>query len=193
MTNYLTLGRKRKVIPPPWYKGVVDEGLPPSPLGFLICCNISKRFFLQWKAFELLYKIRYILLVVTLLKVCDVTKHGHHLGFYQELEILKMKKWSSQWTRFMQLRKEARKKNSGLQRGLNPWPRDYRCDALPTELWSPQASLRNCINCVHCDDHFFIFTSFPQFLYNLFHVSLTLISFTGTYETTIDLLPTSEG
>ena len=28
-------------------------------------------------------------------------------------------------------------KNSGLQRGLNPWPRDYWCDALPTELWSP--------------------------------------------------------
>ena len=27
-------------------------------------------------------------------------------------------------------------KNSGLQRGLNPWPRDYRRDALPTELWS---------------------------------------------------------
>ena len=37
-------------------------------------------------------------------------------------------------------------KNSGLQRGLNPWPRDYRCDALPTELWShwrwEQVSLR---------------------------------------------------
>ena len=100
-------------------------------------------------------------------------------------------------------------KNSGLQRGLNPWPRDYRCDALPTELWSHwrwervkflsrehmnpqltcsqrqwlhssvgrashryrevtgsnpvevlnffQASSRSCINCVHCDDHFFIF------------------------------------
>ena len=32
--------------------------------------------------------------------------------------------WSSQlWTQFMQLRKEAWKK-SGLQRGLNPWPRD---------------------------------------------------------------------
>ena len=31
MTNYLTLGRKRKVIPPPWYKGVVDEGPPPLP------------------------------------------------------------------------------------------------------------------------------------------------------------------
>ena len=49
---------------------------------------------------------------------------------------LKMKKWSARWTQFMQLRKEAWKKNSGLQRGLNPWPRDYRCDALPTELWS---------------------------------------------------------
>ena len=27
-----------------------------------------------------------------------------------------------------------------------------------------QASLRNCINCIHCDDHFFIFISFPQFI-----------------------------
>ena len=54
-----------------------------------------------------------------------------------------------------------------------------------------QASLRNCINCVHCDDHFFIFISFPQFIYDLFHISLTLISFTGIYEPTIDLLPTS--
>ena len=36
---------------------------------------------------------------------------------------MKMKKRSSQWTQFMQLRKEAWK-NSGLQRGLNPWPRD---------------------------------------------------------------------
>ena len=32
--------------------------------------------------------------------------------------------------------KKPGKKNSGLQRGLNPWPRDYRFDALPTELWS---------------------------------------------------------
>ena len=34
-----------------------------------------------------------------------------------------MKKWSSQWTQFMQLRKKP-EKNPGLQRGLNPWPRD---------------------------------------------------------------------
>ena len=33
--------------------------------------------------------------------------------------------WSSQlWSQFLQLRKEAWKKNSGLQRGLIPWPRD---------------------------------------------------------------------
>ena len=38
-----------------------------------------------------------------------------------------------------------------------------------------QAFLRNCINCVHCDHHFFIFISFPQFIYDLFHISLTLI------------------
>ena len=53
-----------------------------------------------------------------------------------------MKKWSSQWTKLMQIRKEA--------------------------------SLRNCINCVHCDDHYFIFISFPQLIYNLFHISLTI-------------------
>ena len=27
-------------------------------------------------------------------------------------------------------------KKSGLQQDLNPWPPRYRCDALPTELWS---------------------------------------------------------
>ena len=54
-----------------------------------------------------------------------------------------------------------------------------------------QASLRNCINWVHCDEHFFIFISFPQFIYDLFHISLTLISFMGTYEPTIYLLPVS--
>ena len=117
---------------------------------------------------------------------------------------MKMKKWSSQWTQFIQLRKGAWKKNSGLQRGLNPWPRDtgamlYQLSYEATDvgsrsivgsyvpvkevsvndIWNNsyiaaviartrvqtplkswiffQASLRNCINCVHCDDHFFIF------------------------------------
>ena len=31
--------------------------------------------------------MRYILWIRVLLEVCDVTKHGSHLGFYQELEI----------------------------------------------------------------------------------------------------------
>ena len=30
----------------------------------------------------------------------------------------------------------------------------------------------------HCDDHFVIFIFFPQFIYDLFPISLTLISFT---------------
>ena len=50
------------------------------------------------------------------------------------------------------------------------------------------ASLRNCINCVHCYDHFFIFVSFPQFIYDLFHISLTRTCI--TFEST-SMLPTS--
>ena len=56
-------------------------------LEFLICYSIYKRFCLQWKVFDLLYKMRYILWVVGLLGACDVTNNGRHLGFYQELEI----------------------------------------------------------------------------------------------------------
>ena len=52
-----------------------------------ICCSILKRFCLQWKAFDLLNKISYILWVVALLGACDVTNNCRHLGFYQELEI----------------------------------------------------------------------------------------------------------
>ena len=60
-------------------------------LEFLICCSISKRFYLQWKAFDHFYKMRYILWVVALLGTCDVANNGRHLGrylgFYQELGI----------------------------------------------------------------------------------------------------------
>ena len=65
-------------------------GWNPSPK-FLICCSISKRFYLKWKAFDLLNKLRYIFWVVALLEACDVINNGrhlgHHLGFYQDLEI----------------------------------------------------------------------------------------------------------
>ena len=58
---------------------------------FSKCCSFSKRVCLQWKAFDLLNKMRYILWVVELLEACDVTNNGRplgrHLGFYQELEI----------------------------------------------------------------------------------------------------------
>ena len=63
-----------------------EGGFDGTPL-VLICCDISKPFYLQWKAFDLLYNMKYILWVVALVEVCDVTKHGRHLGFYQKLEI----------------------------------------------------------------------------------------------------------
>ena len=59
-----------------------------TPLEFLICCRVSKRFYLQWKALDFFNKMRYILWVVALLEACDVTNNNdRHLGFYQELEI----------------------------------------------------------------------------------------------------------
>ena len=66
-------------------RGGVDRMEPL--VEFLICCSISKQCYLQWKAFDLLYKMRYILWVVVLLEACDVTNNGRHLGFCQELEI----------------------------------------------------------------------------------------------------------
>ena len=63
----------------------VGGGWNPFP-EFLICCSILKRFYLQWKTFHLLNKMRYILGVVVLLKACDIN-NGRHFGFYQELEI----------------------------------------------------------------------------------------------------------
>ena len=44
---------------------------------------------------------------------------------------MKMKKWSSQWTQFMQLRKEAWKKFR-TSTGFELVTSQYRCDALPT-------------------------------------------------------------
>ena len=71
---------------PPWHKG--GRGvLEPLRQVFFTCCSTLKRFFLQWKAFDPLVKTRYMLWVLALLKACDVTKRGRHLGFYQELEI----------------------------------------------------------------------------------------------------------
>ena len=68
----LTLGRTRKVLPPPLYKvGLIE----PLPWGF------DKLQYFQTilslvESFDLLNKMRYILWVVALLEACDVTKHG---------------------------------------------------------------------------------------------------------------------
>ena len=71
-----------KIKPSPWYKG----GWWNPSLDFF---DIFEYF--KWKAFDLLNKMRYILWVVVLLDAYDVTNNdrplGHHLEFYQELEI----------------------------------------------------------------------------------------------------------
>ena len=61
--------------------------------------------------------------------------------------------------------------HSSVGRALHRY-REVTCSNSVEVLNFFQASLRNRINCVHCDDHFFIFISFPQFLYDLFHISL---------------------
>ena len=86
--NLLTLGRTRKLIPPPWCKGAKGGGVRWNHIpGVLICCSISKWFYFKWKAFDLPNKISYILRVVALLEACGVTNNGRHLGSFQWLEI----------------------------------------------------------------------------------------------------------
>ena len=72
--------------------------MEPSPKVFDMLQCISKWFCLQWKSFDLLNKVRYILWVVALLEACDVTNSCHHLGrhlrLYEDLEIrCKLRKW----------------------------------------------------------------------------------------------------
>ena len=69
---------------------------------------------------------------------------------------MKMKKWSSQRTQFMQLRKEAWKKIQDLT-GFEPVTSRYRWDALPTELWSHwRREQVNCRFSYIINTHFFL-------------------------------------
>ena len=70
--------------------------------------------------------------------------------------------------------KEEAWKKSGLQRDSNPWPPRYRCDALPTELWSHTLRARSMITL-----HFHLQ---PQYKYELFHINFTSFHCTGRYE-----------
>ena len=63
-----------------------------TPLEFLIRCSISKRFYLQWKAFDILHKMRYILSVMALLGGLWRHQKWSPSWIYQELEI-KLKPW----------------------------------------------------------------------------------------------------
>ena len=56
---------------------------------------------------------------------------------------------------------KKKKKNTGLVRGVNLWPRDYGCDALPTELWSPWRWEQ--VNCINCGRVFFLLSHFDLF------------------------------
>ena len=99
---------------------------------------------------------------------------------------LKMKKWSSQWMQLLQLRKEAWKKFR-TSMGFEPVTSRYRCDARAHEFARSQVQtpLKSwiffffrllytiCKNCIHCDDHFFIFN---QYLINLIFLAIVFIT-----------------
>ena len=88
-----------------------------------------------------------------------------------------MKIWSSQWTQFMQLRKEAWK-NFRTSTGFEPVTSQYRCDALPTELWSHW-----CWEQVSCgficsrEYFFFFFSGFFTQLHKLRSLRRSLLRF----------------
>ena len=73
---------------------------------------------------------------------------------------MKMKKWSPQWTQFMQLRKDAWKKIQDFN-----------------GVWAPDLVITGAM--LH------------QLSYEATDAGSRSISFTGTYEPTTDLLPTS--
>ena len=79
-----------------------------------------------WGAWKVMKKTGYAVQLAT-------SEHSMKSGV--TCSVLKMKKWSPQWTQFMQLHEEAWKKfrnSMGFERVTSR----YRCDALPTELWS---------------------------------------------------------
>ena len=83
ISSCVNTGRTRKFLPPPWYKGQGVNGTCPFRFWYVAV--------FQWKSFDLLNKVRYILWVVGLPEAFDVTNNGPHLGrhvgFYQELKI----------------------------------------------------------------------------------------------------------
>ena len=66
--------------------------------------------------------------------------------------------------------KEEAWKKSGLQRDSNPWTPRYRCDALPTELWSHTLGARS-IYWVHI----FPCSEMMSSLYEIIHICTAVV------------------
>ena len=78
-------------------------------------------------------------------------------------EKVKMNKWSSQWTQRQWL-------HSSVGRASH-WYREVTGSNHVEVLDVFRASLRNCINCVHCDDHVLIF------IFSHWFVAVDLLTF----------------
>ena len=66
--------------------------------------------------------------------------------------------------------KEEAWKKSGLQRDSNPWPPRYRCDALPTELWSHTLGARSIYWL-----HIFPCSEMMWSLYEIIHICTAVV------------------
>ena len=82
-------------------------GVDGPPLEFLICCSNSKRFYFQWKAFDILYRMRYILILSR--SSAENWKLARRPGFkrglatQKKIETVTWKRgWSKHWQRFVQ-------------------------------------------------------------------------------------------
>ena len=91
-TCTLTLGRRSKFIPPPWYKGDRGGGVDGTPpWSFWYVTILRNDFDLSGKPLIFLTRWGIFYGWWSCWKACDVTNNGRHLGrhlgFYQELEI----------------------------------------------------------------------------------------------------------
>ena len=78
--------------------------------------------------------------------------------------------WSSQYISNSSNWKEEAWKKSGLQRDSNPWPPRYRCDALPTELWSHTLGARSI-----CWVHIFPCSEVMWSIYEIIHICTAVV------------------
>ena len=76
----------------------------------------------------------------------------------------------SKFSNLSNWKEEAWKKKSRRQRDSNPWPPRYRCDALPTELWSHTLGARS-IYWVHI----FPCSEMMRSLYEIIHICTAVI------------------